>query len=243
MIDLEMKFEKLDKIKIKKPTTWKNKIFLTIDLEWANDEVINFLVDLLIQHDVKATFFLTHYSKAVKRILHYKKNFSVGLHPNYNNLLDNREEKKSDYRKIFLNLFYKFKGIKMVRSHSLVNSSKLTSFYKKKGIKFVSNELCYKINKLKPWEDFNKIVNLPIIWADDIALYLNDLNNNLRFIKRDSLNILDFHPTSVFTNSCNFYKNQIALRRQNQLDYLNKNINKQKFGIRDFLLKVITHSY
>ena len=70
-----MKFEKLDKIDIKKQNSWKKKIFLTIDLEWASDEAINFLIDLLLEYDVKATFFLTHDSKAVRRILKYKQYF------------------------------------------------------------------------------------------------------------------------------------------------------------------------
>lgn len=234
-----MIFEKLDNIDIKKTNTWKGKIFLTIDLEWASDVAINFLIDLLLSYDVKATFFLTHDSLAVRRILKNKKNFSIGLHPNFNNLLENREKTNKNYKSVFINLQKKFKKAKIVRSHSLVNSSKLTSYYKQKGIKFISNELCYKIKNLKPWKDYNGIINLPIIWADDIALYLKDINNNLKFINHKNLNILDFHPTSVFINSSDFYKNKTALRKQNKIKFLKKNINDKKYGVQDFFKAIL----
>lgn len=238
-----MKFEKLDKIDIKKQNSWKKKIFLTFDLEWASDEAINFLIDLLLEYDVKATFFLTHDSKAVRRILKYKQNFSVGLHPNYNFLLENNERKNINFESIFLKLYNQFKNTKSVRAHSLVNGSKLTSLYKKKGIKYLSNSLCYKVKNLKPWKDFNNIVNLPIVWADDISLYLNDLNKNLNFVNNYSLNILDFHPTAVFLNSCDYKKNYIAHRKQNKMEHLKKYTNLNKYGVRDFLIDIITKKY
>ncbi|MCX7353121.1 MAG: hypothetical protein NTW22_07670, partial [Proteobacteria bacterium] len=53
------------------------------DLDWAKDEQIYFLVDHLIKNEIKATFFLTYYSKAVQKILDQNELFEIGIHPNF----------------------------------------------------------------------------------------------------------------------------------------------------------------
>ena len=80
-------FELIKDINIKDSKSWENKIFLTFDLDWCSDEVLEYTLNLLEQFNVKAIFFITHYTKLLDRM---KKNesFELGIHPNFNFLLN-----------------------------------------------------------------------------------------------------------------------------------------------------------
>ena len=52
--------------------TWENKIFLTFDIDWAHDEVIEDTLNLLSHYKVPGTFFATHDSTIMKRIIDQK---------------------------------------------------------------------------------------------------------------------------------------------------------------------------
>ena len=81
-------FEKISSINPDSPLTWKNKIFVTLDIDWAADEVILDSLKLLEQADVSVTFFVTHRTPILERIKGNPK-FEIGIHPNFNQLLNN----------------------------------------------------------------------------------------------------------------------------------------------------------
>ncbi len=68
-------------------STWRGRIFLTFDLDWAHDEVINDAIDLVEAVDVPATWFVTHATPTLERLRANPK-FELGVHPNFNPLLD-----------------------------------------------------------------------------------------------------------------------------------------------------------
>ena len=40
-------------------STWRGKVFLTLDLDWAHDEVVRECIDLVERAGVHATWFVT----------------------------------------------------------------------------------------------------------------------------------------------------------------------------------------
>ncbi len=81
-----MEFSTISQIRVEAPETWKGKLFLTFDLDWAHDDVIGDVIDLVESVDISATWFITHRSKALDR-LRANPNFAIGIHPNFNPLL------------------------------------------------------------------------------------------------------------------------------------------------------------
>lgn len=63
------------------------KIYLTFDMDWACDEIMDFLYDILEQYDVSATINVTNSFRSLEK---YKmsKRINLGIHPNFNKLLD-----------------------------------------------------------------------------------------------------------------------------------------------------------
>lgn len=57
-----------------------NDICITLDVDWANDEVIEYSTKLLEKYNVKATIFATHESELLKFL---EKKFEIGIHPNF----------------------------------------------------------------------------------------------------------------------------------------------------------------
>ena len=53
-------FSKLSDIEADNPSTYENKIFLTIDIDWAHDIVLEDTIKIIEKAEVPATFFLTH---------------------------------------------------------------------------------------------------------------------------------------------------------------------------------------
>ena len=46
----------------------ENEIALTLDVDWAPDFMIDFAAEILVEHGVRATWFVTHDSPALTRL-------------------------------------------------------------------------------------------------------------------------------------------------------------------------------
>ena len=62
---------------------------LTFDVDWASEEMLHDVIQLLEKYNCKATFFATHKSKIIESLSN-SSNFEIGLHPNFNFLLLNK---------------------------------------------------------------------------------------------------------------------------------------------------------
>ena len=98
-----MNFATINSIDLKDDKTFKNKIFLTFDLDWCNDEVLENTLNLIEINNLKATLFFTHKTSLLDRI-NKNKNIEIGIHPNFNKLLDGKSiNDKNIYEVIELN--------------------------------------------------------------------------------------------------------------------------------------------
>ena len=64
----------ISKINIEEKDTWEDKIFITLDIDWADDDVLIDSIKLLEKTNIEATWFVTHYTPLLlERIRKYEK--------------------------------------------------------------------------------------------------------------------------------------------------------------------------
>ena len=83
-------FSQISSIEISNETSWQSKIFLTFDVDWATDEVIEDVLLFCEPFDVEITLYATHQSNILSQLSAIKK-YEIGLHPNFNNLLKGQD--------------------------------------------------------------------------------------------------------------------------------------------------------
>lgn len=224
-------------------SNYKEKIFLTFDFDWVVDGVLEYLLNLLEEENVKATFFVTHQTELLERI-RANKNFELGIHPNFNFLL------KGNFQKNHLEIIDEILDIVpeavSVRSHSLFQSSTILNDFKKRNIKIDAN-LYIPFNSgmnIGPFLNWDHLIRIPHFWEDDI--HFTDIANQVysdwavdRFLEFNSLKVFDFHPIHVFLNTDSKERYELAKKDYKNISHLKKNVNQERSGVFTFLRSLI----
>lgn len=177
-----------------------NVIGLTFDLDWACDAVIHDTIDLVDQAGAPATWFVTHNTPTLDRLRANPK-YELGIHPNFNPLLAGTNS--PGVEAVIDALLEIVPEAKSVRSHSMVQSSRLMDLFLNKGLTFDCNHFIPEQSKieLRPWRLWNGLVKVPHFWEDDATcIYINNSGIN-ELVKRNGLKLFDFHPIHVFLNT------------------------------------------
>lgn len=204
-----MEFIHFSNVDIEKAESWKCKSVLTLDVDWASDEQLNFVIDLLQKNNIKATFFITHETEVINR-LRNNDLFELGIHPNFNPLLIEKGNKKNA-EEILNDLLEIVPEAKVVRSHSMTHSGHLLNLFGKYNLKFSSQFFLNKQKNIYPVKHINGIIDLPVYFADDGFIYEVDkqvvkINDYKKFIcsNKDSIRVFNFHPVHIFYNTDSF---------------------------------------
>ena len=157
-----MNSEIISKIKCQDEFSWKDKLFITIDIDWAHDEIIKDTAKLLKEANVCATWLVTHKTFLVKE-LSQNKSFELGIHPNFNKLLDGNSKDKINASQIVKNMLDIVPNAKSVRSHSMTQNSRLLDLFFENNIQYDLNHFIplYSNIELKPWKLWNGIIKIP----------------------------------------------------------------------------------
>ncbi|MEO5360103.1 MAG: hypothetical protein H7843_06590 [Nitrospirota bacterium] len=189
-----------------------NRIILTIDIDWAPDFIIEEVATILISHNVKATWFVTHASSAIERLRQYPELFELGIHPNFypGSIHGTNEDEVMKFVKEIVP-----DAISM-RTHGLYhNANLLIKAHNHYGIEVdLSIFLPYTTN-ITPhryrYGNLNKqLLRIPYFWEDDFDFYnpypLWDINDDR--LKTAGLKIINFHPIHIAlnSNSCHAYE-------------------------------------
>jgi hypothetical protein len=183
-------------------TTWENILFLTFDIDWACDEVLAETIDLVEQADVAATWFVTHDTPLLAR-LRVNPKFELGIHPNFNLLLEGDTRNGKNPSEIVDRLLKIIPGAKSVRTHALLQSSRLLQLFCDLGLTHDCNHFIPEQAgiTLKPWILWNGLIKVPHLWEDDAA-YIYKHNAPMKYVmSRAGLKVFDFHPIHVFLNT------------------------------------------
>jgi hypothetical protein len=206
-----------------------NEIFITLDIDWAPDPVIEYSVELLESLNLSATIFATHTSPTISR-LQSLNNFEVGIHPNFLNC--------ENYSKHLDDMCELFPEAKSVRSHGLFSSSNIVNLYEKKGLKVCSDIFLPYSTNIRPfWRyDNRSLLSIPYYWEDGNYLLCKKfiIPDFEKLKSTNGIKIFNFHPIHLFVNSdtSSFYK---ELVKKNYHDVENLIKIRKDFGIRNFL--------
>lgn len=184
------------------PTSWNTNIYLTFDIDWASDEVLSYTIDLLETYGARATFFVTHDTKLLNR-MRKNPNFELGIHPNFNFLLNGSHELGANYKEVIERLLEIVPEAKSVRSHSVTQNSHILGAFQELGLTHDSNHFVSVIAdiELKPWLLWNGLIRCPYFWEDDVHYTEKDDYTVDQLLMRKGLKIFDFHPIHVFLNT------------------------------------------
>lgn len=223
---------------MKKP----QKVYLTFDMEWANDDVLEYFYSVLKKFDLAATILVTHQTKWLE-IFRQDEKIELGIHPNFNNLLSGKE-KDSDYSHVIKKCMEIVPEAKICRSHSMTINSLILHTYEEVGIKydlnmFICPEAGTKVSAYK--RGGVKIV--PFIWEDD--LWLNNKEEvSVQYLLSDKFDmpkVFNFHPIQIYLNS-------ETLSRYNEAKLYNweteklqefRNVSLSTYGVYDFFKDLI----
>ncbi len=237
----ENQFGLISEIDFYNPSSWQKKYFITLDIDWAVDEVIRFTANLLNNNNIKATWFATHETPILNE-LRNNPLFELGIHPNFNKILNGNFENGKNINEIFELMLKIVPEAKSFRSHSLTQNTPIINTAANNGIQYDLNTFIPITSgiRVEPFKHTSAIFQLPHIWEDDVH-YINSWNyqNILNTIKNyEGLKILDFHPIHIFLNTEKEerYLNSRSLHKIPQELIKHQNHN---FGTTSFLLKLL----
>jgi len=172
---------------------------LTFDIDWAPDDSIDKIRQIINPLGIKATFFITHNSEILSDLIN--DGHEIGIHPNF---LDGSSHGDTPQKVIefLLNIVPQARAIRM---HALFQSSPLLHliFSKFPQLKYDFSIFMYNFPLIRQFEwqsEGVKFKRLNYNWEDDTAFFQNDFNwNGAHFPAH--LNIYDFHPIHIHLNS------------------------------------------
>lgn len=187
-------------------TDLENGIYLTFDVEWAADAVIDDVVELLARYGVTATFFVTHAGVTVT-------GHERGLHPNfrrtgtvYREHFSNAAAELTDaqvYEEVTSATLTFAPEAKGVRSHSLLFDSALLPIYRRLGIEYDSSYRLELVPGIQPFLKQYDILEIPAYYADYYDVVAGRTSFELANLQlgRSGLKVFDFHPNLIYMNA------------------------------------------
>jgi len=220
-----------------------NDVFLTFDIDWASDDVLNSTIDLLEEYNVEATFFVTHSTPVLAR-LRSNNLFELGIHPNFNKILSGDEDKS--YIQIIDEILEIVPEAVSVRAHALAQSSYISNEYQRRGLLYDLNTLIPVSAGflIKPFLSSHNLITIPFFFEDDTYFFAEDARNNIEDYYTDNpecIKVFNFHPIHVYLNTYSSEQYNQSKTISKDITELKKIINTSIFGTRDFLLQVIEY--
>lgn len=196
------RFGKIGEIDAASPETWEERLFLTIDLDWAIDPAIEHCLDLIDEAAVAATIFVTHDTPLLAR-MRANPRLELGLHPDFNPLLEGEERLAGGARAVVRNLLHIVPEARVVRSHSITQSSKLLDLFAAAGMTHDCNHFipAHSGISLKPYRHWNGLTRVPYFWEDDVDLIDRQGPAVRELAAGPGLKVFDFHPIHVALNT------------------------------------------
>lgn len=178
---------------------------ITSDLDWASEYCIEKLFSKFEESSIKPTFFVTHKSEIISKLL-CESSIECGIHPNF---LPNTTHGSSE-NLIINHVLELVPHANVTRSHAYASSTHISRALVKSGIKCESGPVYLFQQNLMPLKNIGGLVNFPVFWEDDchwdacLTWNFNDYHNE--FLK-PGLKVINIHPFFYTLNipSSDFY--------------------------------------
>lgn len=224
---------------------WRNAKLITLDIDWASEEIIDFVAEILISNNMKATWFITHDSISTRNLFKYPNLFDIGIHPNF---LKNSTQGKTPEASVeyLLNIY---PNAKSVRPHALVTSGPLLEMLNVKyNLEYDSSVFLYQTPNIVPHQlKFNAnsgLIRLPYFWGDNYTFSYEPEKMDFKQTEwQPGLKIFSFHPIHIAANaiSRDYYDDIKKTKELStvKIDDLNKYKKISEKGTHNFFLDLI----
>ena len=222
----------------------KKQYYLTFDMDWAIDEVLEDFCCLLRACDVTGTLHVTHNTPVLESI-RQEKRLELGIHPNYNpQLLGTGGGNVSSVLSALKSIVPE---AKCLRSHALTSSSIIGKEYENFGIECELNMLVNVRDgmRLMPYRaPLGEYTVIPFIYEDDVYLAGNSLKNPSDYFSNqfEAPRIFNFHPIHLYLNTDCMETYEKARPCFKNSDKLLEMKNKENYGIRDFFKELVFYA-
>ena len=174
----------------------------------AHDAVLEDTIGLVEGFDAAATWFITHDTLLLGK-LRKNPSFEIGIHPNFNYLLDGKDNLGQNATEVVQRLRDIVPEATSIRSHSITQSSRLLDTFKQNGLTHDVNHFIpsYTNIRLRPWRLWNDICRVPYSWEDDVHILYESMGipqqspRDIALSVEQGLKVFDFHPIHVFLNT------------------------------------------
>jgi hypothetical protein len=181
-------------------------MLLTLDVDWASDAIVSPIIDELVEHQVRATWFITHDSPATRRLLATPELFEVGLHPNF----AVGSTHGASPEQVMRHLKTIAPAARAVRTHGLLQSTALLRTMHEQFAVEIDASLYLPGGPVIPHDlhlhpDIPPLCRVPFSWEDDLEMARPDpafAADDPRLAGR--LHLFNFHPIHIALNSCTF---------------------------------------
>lgn len=192
------KFRKVSEVIPSNPVTYGTAHFLTIDADWAHDEVLEYTLDLLLSKRVVSTWFITHQSFFLEQLRAARQDnmVEIGINPNFNLLLDGKGS-GSSAKDVVSQLLEIVPEATAVKSHSLAVSSRILEIFGDFGLTHDINAFLPANARVPPWVDYAGLTRIPLVWDDYIYAMGKLPHPTLDFPG----SAFAFHPIHIFLNT------------------------------------------
>ena len=198
-----MEFSTISEISPDSPDTWEDKVFITMDIEWSCDAVLDDTIDLVEDSGLAATWYVTHDTPALGR-LRENPLFELGIHPNFNRLLDGEEEQGVSAHTVVDRLMKVVPEATSVRSHSLTSSSKLQEIFVSAGLTHELNTLVPETSGRRPPDPFygwNGLTEVAYSNCDFVRSLTRSHLSPQSLLIPTGATVFGFHPIHLFLNT------------------------------------------
>ncbi len=199
-----LRWGKIADVSVVDDETFSDRTFLTIDMDWAHDDVMRDTHALISEIGVPSTWFVTHESPFLRE-LQADSQVELGIHPNFNSLMESNSINGSTVREVIERLLEIVPDAQSVRAHSLMQSSRILETYASLGLTHDATHYVEPAGNLslKPWVHYH-LVRVPLAWEDYVELYRSGGSPSLfsdASKARPECWQLDFHPIHVYLNT------------------------------------------
>ena len=217
------------------------KILLTMDIDWASEDVISSALNFIIELNVPCILFQTHESKVINN--ETSSLFSYELHPNF---CKNSDHGESVIEVINFVSELKHSG-KALRAHKYFMPKEALNIYAKNGFKFTLNDYTDLIYH-KPYKLLHDFYELNTFFEDGFYIknqYPLNISYVIERMKSDGIYVFNLHPIHLAFNSnvsslTREYKDKMTkIEYQNINDCFIKNKMFSGYGIKSFLKDLI----
>ena len=182
-----------------------NDVVLSLDVDWAPDFVINAVAEMLIESQVRATWFITHSSPAIDRLRNHSHLFELGIHPNF---LPGSTQGSSP-TEVLRHCMELVPDATTMRTHSAVQSGPLLATVLKEtpvraDVSLFLPEMSHIVPVGYELGD-RRLTRVPAFWEDCYQMRTSQPCWNSRDrLEMFGLKVFSFHPIHVYLNMTDF---------------------------------------